>query len=209
MYSVRQPARHPEKLDGSAGAILNFTSADQLRAHYAALRKRLWTPRPIVKKAALHDAEAPHETVEAVIDAHSEPLAETPEEPPAAIDAIAAAPPHVESIMSLRPTHRVFGNEIVAAVSKVTGISKRDLISHRRLRPFTRARCIVYLLCSMLTSASFVQIGRWLGGRDHSTVIHGICEGHRRLDSLIDDIRSVCNLLQVEVPDFSSIRGYK
>ncbi len=49
-----------------------------------------------------------------------------------------------------------------------------DLLSARRTRTITRPRQVVMWLAKQLTPRSLPEIGRHLGGRDHTTVLHGI-----------------------------------
>lgn len=71
---------------------------------------------------------------------------------------------------SLEPSLR----DILRAVSAVTGISMLDLISPRRERRYARARFIYYHLARVMTSKGTPSIGKHCGGRDHSTVLHGL-----------------------------------
>ena len=55
-----------------------------------------------------------------------------------------------------------------------------DLVGPKRVRTFARPRQIAMYLCKSLTSRSLPEIGRRFGGRDHTTVMHGV----RRIDEL-------------------------
>lgn len=63
---------------------------------------------------------------------------------------------------------------LLQAVSMRTGWSIIDMRSPRRFRDLVRARMIYYELARRVTGRSMPQIGRSLGGRDHSTVLHGL-----------------------------------
>lgn len=63
---------------------------------------------------------------------------------------------------------------ILRAVSEATGFSVLELISPRRARPVSRARCICYWLMKTLRADSLPSIGRALGNRDHTTIMHGL-----------------------------------
>ncbi len=63
---------------------------------------------------------------------------------------------------------------ITSAVSELLVVSRVDIKSGRRHAVFTHARHLVMYLCQTLTERSYPEIGRGLGGRDHSTVIHGV-----------------------------------
>lgn len=69
---------------------------------------------------------------------------------------------------------RVTFSEIVNAVLAVTGVQRHDFFSPRRNRRVVHARHVAYYLCHTLTALSYVQIGRFCGKRDHTTVMHGV-----------------------------------
>lgn len=69
----------------------------------------------------------------------------------------------------MRPTV----GKIVAAVSEFYGIPKIELLAHRRLKAYTKARQVAMYLSRTLTDKSLPVIGAAIGGRDHSTIIHG------------------------------------
>ena len=56
-----------------------------------------------------------------------------------------------------------------------------DLKSPSRQRPIVTARCVAMYLARKLTTHSLQQIGKYFGGRDHTTVLHGC----RRADQLL------------------------
>jgi hypothetical protein len=56
-----------------------------------------------------------------------------------------------------------------------------DLVGPSRRRAAVNARCIAMYLARHLTAASFYTIGRVCGGRDHTTVMHGVRVVERRL----------------------------
>ena len=49
-----------------------------------------------------------------------------------------------------------------------------DLIGPRRLRALARPRQVAMYLSKQLTSRSLPEIGRRFGGRDHTTIMHGV-----------------------------------
>jgi chromosomal replication initiation ATPase DnaA len=53
-------------------------------------------------------------------------------------------------------------------------ISKADLVSPRRSAAPVLARQVAMYLCRHLTIRSLPEIGRWIGGRDHTTVLHSV-----------------------------------
>ena len=70
--------------------------------------------------------------------------------------------------------------EIQRKVSEYYNIRLSDIIGPKRLRSYARPRQVAMYLCKQLTSRSLPEIGRRFGGRDHTTVMHGV----RRIEEL-------------------------
>ena len=70
--------------------------------------------------------------------------------------------------------------EIQRKVSEYYNIRLSDIIGPKRLRSYARPRQVAMYLCKLLTSRSLPEIGRRFGGRDHTTVMHGV----RRIEEL-------------------------
>ena len=86
---------------------------------------------------------------------------------------------------------KVTVEEIQRKVSDHYNIRLSDMLGPKRLRSFARPRQVAMYLCKQLTSRSLPEIGRRFGGRDHTTVMHGVrrIEDLRNQDSQIfDDI---------------------
>ena len=64
--------------------------------------------------------------------------------------------------------------EIQRKVSEHYNIRLSDLIGPRRVRTIARPRQMAMYLAKRLTSRSLPEIGRRFGGRDHTTVMHGV-----------------------------------
>ncbi len=71
------------------------------------------------------------------------------------------------------PTKRVTIRLIIAVVCRHYGILQSDLAGHTRKRKVVAARHVAMHLMRVMTSNSTGQIGAALGGKDHTTVIHG------------------------------------
>jgi chromosomal replication initiation ATPase DnaA len=65
-------------------------------------------------------------------------------------------------------------SSILARVSVATGISERDILGPHRNRDIVLARQAVMYWCTRRTNKSYPQIGRFLGDRDHTTVLHSV-----------------------------------
>ncbi|QGX96798.1 chromosomal replication initiator protein DnaA [Roseovarius faecimaris] len=70
--------------------------------------------------------------------------------------------------------------EIQRRVAEHYNIRLSEMIGPKRLRNFARPRQVAMYLCKQLTSRSLPEIGRRFGGRDHTTVMHGV----KRIDEL-------------------------
>lgn len=70
--------------------------------------------------------------------------------------------------------------EIQRKVSEHYNIRLSDMIGPKRLRSYARPRQVAMYLCKHMTSRSLPEIGRRFGGRDHTTVMHGV----KRIDEL-------------------------
>ena len=65
-------------------------------------------------------------------------------------------------------------DNILDAVAEYYGIKVADLKSKRRSRSVARPRQVAMMLAKELTNHSLPEIGDAFGGRDHTTVLHGI-----------------------------------
>ncbi len=70
--------------------------------------------------------------------------------------------------------------EIQRKVGEHYNIRLSDIIGPKRVRTIARPRQIAMYLSKQLTSRSLPEIGRRFGGRDHTTVMHGV----RRIEEL-------------------------
>jgi len=89
--------------------------------------------------------------------------------------------------------------EIQRKVSEHYNIRLSDMIGPKRLRSYARPRQVAMYLCKQLTTRSLPEIGRRFGGRDHTTVMHGVkrIEELKGQDSQIaDDIELLRRALE-------------
>jgi hypothetical protein len=70
---------------------------------------------------------------------------------------------------------------IIREVAAKHGVEIREMLSQRRGRPVVAARHEAVYRMRYETTMSLPQIGRRMGGRDHSTVLHGIRSHECRL----------------------------
>lgn len=65
-------------------------------------------------------------------------------------------------------------SEIRDEVCDYFGVSIIDILSDRRSRVIARPRQIIMYLAKEMTFRSLPEIGKAIGGRDHTTIMHGI-----------------------------------
>ena len=88
---------------------------------------------------------------------------------------------------------------IIEVVSEHFQISLDQMISKNRSNSIARPRQIAMYLCKNMTDIPLDSIGALLGGRDHSTIIHGInkigeeYDNNPQTKSLIDTIKKKIN----------------
>ena len=88
---------------------------------------------------------------------------------------------------------------IIEVVSEHFQISLDQMISKNRSNSIARPRQIAMFLCKNMTDIPLDSIGALLGGRDHSTIIHGInkigeeYDSNPQTKSLIDTIKKKIN----------------
>ena len=74
---------------------------------------------------------------------------------------------------------------MVEAAAEAFNLTAHDILSRRRGKRVATGRMAVYWLARNATPMSLPEIGRMVGKRDHTTVLHGIarCEERREKDS--------------------------
>jgi chromosomal replication initiator protein len=89
--------------------------------------------------------------------------------------------------------------EIQRKVSEHYNIRLSDMIGPKRLRTIARPRQVAMYLAKKMTPRSLPEIGRRFGGRDHTTIMHGV----RKIEELMatdsqlsDDLQLLRRLLQ-------------
>ncbi len=65
-------------------------------------------------------------------------------------------------------------DEIVNAVAFYFGLAPESLRGNMKVREITQARQMAMYIASIASRASMAAIGRHLGNRDHTTVLHGV-----------------------------------
>ena len=88
--------------------------------------------------------------------------------------------------------------DIVDATARAFEISSQALLARDRHPEVAKARHVAMYLARVLTTHSLPEIGRMLGGRNHTTVLHAV----NRIDSELQtdpDVHSVVDKLRMEL----------
>lgn len=87
--------------------------------------------------------------------------------------------PSVPAPVPLGPIHPV--TSLLRSASRKFGLTMEELLSRRHHPEVVRARHIVMFLGMEHTSLSFPEMGRRMGGRDHTTILSGVRKMRRLL----------------------------
>lgn len=88
---------------------------------------------------------------------------------------------------------------IITVVAEHFGVKPEDITSKKRNSEFVQPRQVVMYLCRELTETSFTNIGKLLGKKDHTTIIHGVnkiaaeLKTNEELRNKVDIIRKKIN----------------
>ena len=87
---------------------------------------------------------------------------------------------------------------IIKIVAEHFGVSVNDLVSNKRSADIVYPRQICMYLCRNLTDVALSLIGKKLGNRDHTTVIHG-CDKIQREISENEKVRNDVEILKKKI----------
>ncbi len=82
--------------------------------------------------------------------------------------------------------------EIISAAARHFGLPQKDLKSQSRKQSIVTARAVAIYLARELSDASYEQIGRSLGGRDHTTIIHN----YRKIEQERTHNPTICEAIE-------------
>ena len=88
--------------------------------------------------------------------------------------------------------------DIQEAVASRFHLKISDLKSKRRTKTLVYPRQIAMFLCRTLTDASFPEIGRDFGGKDHTTIIHA-CKQMEKSQESDNTLRTTIESLKEEI----------
>ena len=112
---------------------------------------------------------------------------------------IALAAEALKDIISSDNRREVTPELILDIVSEHFGVSIPDLKGNKRNAEIVFPRQIAMYLCRNMTDTGLQNIGKSLGGRDHTTILHGIdkiaadLEGNPTLQNTIDILKKKIN----------------
>jgi chromosomal replication initiator protein len=113
----------------------------------------------------------------------------------------------LDEVLARRVLQDVFAGEqpqqitakmILDATAKTFGFTCDELCGHSRRRPLVTARQIAMYAMRELTDFSYPAIAREFGGRDHTTVIHGVEKiGHQMKErrAIYDQVTALMNII--------------
>ena len=105
----------------------------------------------------------------------------------------------LESLIYPEANREITPSLITEVVCDHFGLTVEQILSSDRSRSIARPRQIIMYLCKSMTDLPLDAIGREIGGRDHSTVLHGVNKISREyredetLHQSIDAIRKKIN----------------
>jgi len=100
----------------------------------------------------------------------------------------------LREVFSEHKPRSLSAQDVITAVCQYYAVTPEDVTGPRRNRSYTVPRQMVMYLCRKLTDLSLPKIGEALGGRDHTTVLHGCSKVEEMLSqsgplrAAVDDI---------------------
>ena len=80
----------------------------------------------------------------------------------------------LKDIVNPNKQRTITPNLIIDVVADHYNIASTDITSKKRNQEFALPRQIVMYICRQLTDVSLNNVGKILGGKDHTTVMHGV-----------------------------------
>ncbi len=88
-------------------------------------------------------------------------------------------------------------NQVLKAVCNYYSVTGKELKGKRRTKDLVIPRQVAMYLIKELTDTPYMTIGEFLGGRDHSTIIHGIKKVEEELEELPKTRQDIANVKQI------------
>lgn len=89
-------------------------------------------------------------------------------------------------------------NYIISVVAEHFTLSVNDIIGKQRSSKYVVPRQICMYLCKEMTETSLKDIGEYLGGRDHTTVMHGINKIENEINT-DENLRNTVNIIRMKI----------
>jgi len=89
----------------------------------------------------------------------------------------------IEVNQSISDTISSSPDTIIQATARIYGINSADILGSKRSKDIAEARQLVMWMIKHNLDFSYPSIGKILGGRDHSTVMHGVQKITKKLES--------------------------
>jgi hypothetical protein len=103
--------------------------------------------------------------------------------PPALIDAVAGMSPAADNDNMALVPGRITVRHVVEVAAQHFKTTAEALQSHCRAQPITRQRQVAAFVARQTTARSLPFIGKKMGGRDHSTILHAVRTVQARIDA--------------------------
>ncbi len=87
---------------------------------------------------------------------------------------LAVAEDALKDVIDPNKSREITPSLIINVVSEQFGVRPEDITSKKRNSEFVQPRQVVMYLCRELTETSYVNIGKLLGKKDHTTIMHGV-----------------------------------
>ena len=112
---------------------------------------------------------------------------------------LAAAEEALKDVIYPNKARDITPTLIINTVSEYFNVKPEDVISKKRNSEYVLPRQVAMYLCHILTDSSYAVIGKALGKKDHTTVLHGCnkiedeLKNNEELQSKIDAILKKLN----------------
>lgn len=99
----------------------------------------------------------------------------------------------LKDLISPNEAKEVTPDLIIQVVADHFGITSLDISSQKRTKEVVFPRQIVMYLCRTMTDTPLQTIGKYLGGRDHTTILHG----HDKIASDMEKNETLRNTIEI------------
>jgi len=148
----------------------DFADVEAMRAHYRAVRMRLWSPCAVQPSPGLIRTRMAEEARAERQQREAAERATAMQEDQMQVRALAAqvlTPEH----LAREPRH------IITRVAEAFGYTYADIVGPRQLVPLVRARwAAIAAVHAARPDLSISRLGRTFGGRDHTTIRHALAK---------------------------------